>query len=296
MLASFYRAPSALLFNSGYDANLGFFSSIPRRGDTIVYDELCHASIRDGIRLSFAKSYSFAHNDLAALRAKLDRIQGQVFIAVESVYSMDGDQAPLVELIEVCRRSGAALVVDEAHASGIFGEGGCGLVGALGLETEVFGRVHTFGKAFGCHGAVVVSSAAVREYLINFARSFIYTTALPPQAIASIMCAHTLKPQLEERRRNLQRNIELFLDNARTEGLDLRLIPSTTQIQSLLVGGNMQAKKLASALVASGFDVRPILSPTVPKGAERLRLCLHSFNSADEIGGLVKAITEVDHA
>ena len=194
-LATFYQTESALIFNSGYDANVGLLACLPRTGDILLTDELIHASMIDGARLSYAARYRFRHNDLDDLEAKLKEAcrtlkNGQVFVAVESVYSMDGDVAPLRELVALCEYYGAALVVDEAHATGLYGPNGQGLVVALGLQDRVFARIHTFGKALGVHGAAVVGPAILREYLINFARTFIYTTALPPHSLVAIQCAH----------------------------------------------------------------------------------------------------------
>ncbi len=174
-IAAFHRAESALLFNSGYDANTGLIASITGRHTTILYDELCHASILDGIRLSqSSKRYKFRHNNIEDLASKLKKFQsGTIIVIVESVYSMDGDTAPLREAALLCEAYNAQLIVDEAHATGVFGARGEGLVSALGLEDRVFARVHTFGKALGCHGAAVVGSDLLKQYLINFARSFI---------------------------------------------------------------------------------------------------------------------------
>ena len=295
-LATFYGSEAALIFNSGYDANLGIFSCLARRADTILYDELCHASIRDGIRLSFAASFSFRHNDPEAFRKKMSAAKGQVVVAVESLYSMDGDCAPLRELADVCNARGAALVVDEAHATGVCGPQGAGVVSELGLGPQVFARVHTFGKALGCHGAAVVGSRVLRSYLVNFARSFIYTTALPPKSIAAVRCAHRIMEQCAPRRENLAKMASAFCSIMEQSGLSHRLIASRSQIQSLLVPGNAAARQLAAALVGKGFDVRAIVSPTVAQGAERLRFSLHSFNTEAELRAAAEAASGALHA
>ena len=178
-IAAFHKADAALIFNSGYDANVGILSSIPQKGDTILYDQLCHASLRDGIRLSFAQSFSFGHNNMAELEKKLTTASGSIFIVTESVFSMDGDFCPLQQLIHLSKKYNAHLIIDEAHAIGVIGEKGEGLCQQENVQHEIFCRVYTFGKACGCHGAVVVGSQQLKNYLINFARSFIYTTALP---------------------------------------------------------------------------------------------------------------------
>ncbi|HLK28560.1 MAG TPA: aminotransferase class I/II-fold pyridoxal phosphate-dependent enzyme, partial [Puia sp.] len=168
LIAKFHEAPSGLIFNSGYDANVGLLSCVPQRGDTIIYDYLSHASIRDGIRLSFAESFSFAHNRLDDLEKKLKVSKGNVFVVTESVFSMDGDCAPLNEIVSLCEKYNAHLILDEAHATGVVGEKGEGLAQHLGLHEKFFARMHTFGKAVGCHGAIVLGSKTLHDYLINF--------------------------------------------------------------------------------------------------------------------------------
>lgn len=302
-IAEFHQAESGLIFNSGYDANLGVFSSVPQRSDTILYDRLVHASIRDGIRLSHARAFSFEHNDVGDLerRLKAQRAEGPakgsiesvqdgaIFVAVESVYSMDGDCAPLVEMAELCRKHGANLIVDEAHATGVFGEHGRGKVVELGLQKKVFARLHTFGKALGCHGAIVLGSNALRSYLINFARSFIYTTALPFHSLAAIRCAYELLAADDEPVNTLGNRISYFRNNA---GADVarQLIPSDSAIQCVVIPGNAEVRKVARGLQEEGFDVRPIMHPTVAAGSERLRVCLHAFNTEDEITSLINKL------
>lgn len=291
VLATFYQAEAALIFNSGYAANLGFFSCVPQRGDIILYDELIHASIRDGIRLSHAKSYSFPHNDSEALKRSLEKAEGKVFVAVESVYSMDGDAAPLETMADICKDFGAALVVDEAHAAGAFGEGK-GLVVQRGLTEQVFARVVTFGKAYGCHGAAVLGSTDLKNYLINFSRPLIYTTALPLPSVLSIKKAHEFLRDNLNLIEKLKENIAYFRQQIVNK--QLTLINSMSAIQCLIIPGNDNVKAVAGKLQQAGFDVRPILSPTVPEGQERLRICLHSFNTTDQIDRFVKTLEEHD--
>ena len=285
-LADFHHAEAGLLYNSGYDANLGVFSCIGRKGDTIIYDQLIHASIRDGVRLSAAQSFSFLHNDLADLEKKLKNAAGNIFVAVESVYSMDGDMAPLREVSALCGQYGAHLVVDEAHATGVIGDAGEGLVQQLQLEDKCLARIHTFGKAVGCHGAVVLGPGILRDYLVNFSRSFIYTTALPPASLAAIEAGYAAFPYMREARRQLSALVTQFRSAlTRTE-----LLPGATPIQAVLTRGNDNTRKIAAGLQEAGLDVRPILHPTVPKGAERLRIVLHSFNTPEEVDRLVKVL------
>lgn len=287
-LSDFHKADEALIFNSGYNANVGFFSSVPQKGDTILYDEYIHASVKDGMRLSFAKSYSFKHNNIEDLEKKLKYAEGDVYVAVESVYSMDGDSAPLNELVKFCEKESLILVVDEAHGVGVFGNCGEGLVHALQLEEKVPVRIITFGKAIGAHGAAVLSNVTIKNFLINFCRSFIYTTALPPHAI---QCLESSYSALKKDGLNviLSEKIELF--KAQFSKCDLSfLIPSDSSIQCVLFSGNQVVKSVSEFLLNSGFDVRPVLSPTVQKGKERIRICLHVFNSNEEIINLANAI------
>ncbi|MEN9686877.1 MAG: hypothetical protein RLZZ28_2663, partial [Bacteroidota bacterium] len=209
-LAFFHQTDAALLFNSGYDANLGLLSSVPQKGDTVLYDQLCHASIRDGIRLSFAYSHSFLHNDLNDLRKKIEQASGNVFVVTESVFSMDGDFCPLKEMVELVQQKKIHLIVDEAHATGVIGKKGEGLVQDQQLQDFVFARTHTFGKACGCHGAVIVGSAQLKQYLLNFARSFVFTTALPEHSINIIKASYDTFPQMQEEREQLHQLISLF--------------------------------------------------------------------------------------
>ena len=289
-LANFHNAEAALIFNSGYDANLGFFSSVPQRGDTILYDRLIHASIHDGIRLSHAKAFAFNHNDIEDAIRLLKQSSGQVYIVVESLYSMDGDFAPLNDFAQLCAETGALMVVDEAHANGIFGPTGCGLVHEEHVLAQCIARIYTFGKSIGAHGAVVVGSNLLRSYLINFARSFIYSTALPTNELLTIKCAYHFAASNPEAKQRLFNNILYFRELA-SENPEFKFLPATGPIQGLLFEGNEHVKKAAEFIQRAGFDIRPILSPTVPEGTERLRICLHSFNSPEEIKNLFQYLT-----
>ena len=287
-LADFHQTESALVFNSGYNANVGFFSAVPQKGDTIFYDELIHASVKDGMRLSFAKSYSFKHNDVNDLKSKLKRAEGDVYVVVESVYSMDGDSAPLTELAAYCEGNGFLLVVDEAHAVGVFGDKGEGLVQALGLQNQVPFRIVTFGKGVGAHGAAVLCAQLIKEFLINFSRSFIYTTALPPYCISSLESSYN-EISKGEGTKEIANNISNFKSVFEAHDQSF-LISSDSAIQCVLFSGNELVRSVSLSLIKQGFDVRPVLSPTVKKGQERIRVCLHTFNSNEEIIQLAKAI------
>lgn len=286
-IAQFHQAESGLMFNSGYDANVGLLSSIPQRGDTVITDELIHASLIDGARLSHAERYKFKHNDLADLEQKLKHAKGIAYVVVESVYSMDGDIAPLLAISEICKVYHANLIVDEAHAVGIFGQKGNGLVAELNLQDQVFARIVTFGKALGTHGAIVLGSETLRNYLINFARSFIYTTAAPIHNIISINCAYQLLVKGDS---HVQIKEKIAFYNQLLAHLNLPTIESESAIQTILFSNNAKAKNAALQLQAKGFDVRAILSPTIAEGKERLRICLHTYNTNQEIENLVNEL------
>ncbi|RAK02115.1 8-amino-7-oxononanoate synthase [Larkinella arboricola] len=292
-IALFHKAKAALIFNSGYDANVGLLASLPQRGDTLLTDELIHASMIDGARLSLANRFKFRHNDLADLENRLKSATGTVYVAIESVYSMDGDLAPLPEMVELCERYEAALIVDEAHATGVFGANGEGLVQALGLQKQVFARVHTFGKALGIHGATVVGSAALREFLINFARSFVYSTALPPHSLLAIRSVYGFLPQCQALIQRLHTLRAYFQQQIETHLPQTEWTSAESPILGLVVPGNDVCRATATRLQQAGFDIRPILSPTVPAGRERLRICLHAFNSENEIDRLVQTLQEI---
>lgn len=285
-VAAFHQSETALIFNSGYDANIGLLASIAQRDDTIIYDALSHASIRDGIRLSFARSFSFAHNDLNDLEKKLQQSTGNVFVVTESVFSMDGDFCPLQEIVFLCKKYNAHLIIDEAHATGVIGEKGEGLTRHLNLHEDIFCRIHTFGKACGCHGAVVLGSKQLRDYLINFARSFIYSTALPEHAVVFIKKSYETFPKMMEERKQLH----LLIAKFQSATIHHEKLISQTPIQIVIVPGNDAAKKLAETLQQNDLDVRSILYPTVPKGKERLRIVLHSFNTEKQLEQLIQML------
>ncbi|MBI3502857.1 MAG: pyridoxal phosphate-dependent aminotransferase family protein [Bacteroidetes bacterium] len=291
-IANFHYAETGLFFNSGYDANLGLISSVAKKGDAIFYDELSHASIYDGVRLSKAESFPFSHNNSAHLEERLKYFRrnysGNCFVIVESVYSMDGDFSPLKEISELCSSHNAHLIVDEAHATGIFGAKGEGRCVEFNLQENFFARIHTFGKALGCHGAIVLGSDALKNYLINFARSFIYTTALPIHSLAAIKCAYQLLQKSNETNQ-LRKLITAFKSQMKEKYIS-GLPESSSPIQSLIIAGNERVKKISSLIQKDGFDVRPILSPTVPKGKERIRICIHSFNTEVEIFKLTSSL------
>lgn len=300
-IQNFHNCEAALIFNSGYDANIGFFGSVPQRGDIIFFDELVHASIREGIRLSNSRSYKFPHNDLAELeksiknhrtKVNLDNTDSSIFIITESVFSMDGDCSPLKEIVDLAEKYNAFVVVDEAHATGVFGAKGQGLVQEEGLEQKLFARIITFGKAMGSHGAAVLGSLMLKDYLINFSRSFIYTTALPPHTVATILASYHVinTSDLQRDMFALKNNIKIFRSEIKNLQINLNFIESESAIQCCVIPGNEMVKKLSNHLIDKGYDVKPILSPTVSKGKERIRICLHSFNTQKDIKHLVEEL------
>jgi 8-amino-7-oxononanoate synthase len=299
LIAEFHQSESALMFNSGYDANVGFFSAVPQRNDVILYDEWCHASIRDGIRLSNAKSYKFNHNDFEDLEKLILRFiihnsQSTIYIATESVFSMDGDCPDLEKMVQISNKHSCKLVVDEAHALGVFGNlenfGSEGLVQKHHLQDNVFARIVTFGKGLGCHGAAVLGCQNLKDYLINFSRSFIYTTGLSPHAVATIKQAYIFLENNKAIVEKLRENIIFFNKQKELLGLSSIFVGSESAIQSAIITGNVTVKNIAHQLQINNFDVRPILSPTVAEGQERLRICLHSYNSENEILELLQVL------
>lgn len=287
VIADFHHREAALIFNTGYMANVGLFSCLIGKGDTYISDEYIHASMIDGMRLSYASRLRFRHNDVADLEKKLQHAAGKKIVAVESVYSMDGDEAALQEIAAICKKQDALLIVDEAHATGVYGEKGEGLVHQNGLQNDVYAVVHTFGKALGLHGAAITGSKVLRNFLLNQARSFIFTTALPPHNYLQVQKAYGLLPSAD--RQLLYDRVNYFREKIRTVE-SVSFLKSSSPIQGVLVGDNFVTKAMATHLVKNGFFVRPILSPTVPAGKERIRICIHSFNTKEQIDALVNTI------
>ncbi len=317
-LAQIFLAEKALIFNSGYSANLSILSAVPQKGDTILYDELIHASLKDGARLSMAQHLSFRHNDMIHFEKKLKIAKGNVFVVVESIYSMDGDACPLQELVMICEKYGAVIILDEAHSTGIMGHNGNGLACTMEIQDKIFARIYTFGKAMGMHGACIAGSSILIDFLINFSRPFIYTTALPPHSIHAIKHAFVYLEKNLGLQELLKRKIVLFIKLMEEAGIK-GLNPSESAIQALVFSHSQQEtvhpdnfddsvserqkdemirmkdqksqiKDLAATVQKRGFDVRPILSPTVKEGSERIRICLHVHNSDSEIENLVIAL------
>ncbi|KAI0176563.1 PLP-dependent transferase [Hypoxylon sp. FL1284] len=334
-IAAFHGAEAALLFTSAYEANSGLLGCIPRVGDVIVYDELIHASVHDGMRMSRATNkLPFAHDSVTdAGRRQCTRVgksePGQqsgnpglddvlrrlseaeqvrngasnVFICVEGLYSMDGDVVSLAEVVRSVDRhlpsGNGYIVVDEAHSVGVFGDDGRGLVCQLGLEDRVWARVVGFGKAMGCAGGVILCSSTTRSYLINYARSLIYTTSMAFTSLASIDVVYNylMAGGAGPLRRDLEKLIrythhQLCVLCARLQAdrhtLHIRDVPPNSPIIPIFTD---YPRSLAEHCQRSGFMVRPIVAPTVPIGSERVRVCLHSANTTEEVDGLCNAIS-----
>jgi 8-amino-7-oxononanoate synthase len=280
-LAALFKSEAGLFFDSGYSANLAVLSTLPQRGDTIIMDELSHASLKDGARLSLATKWNFRHNDIDDLRKKLELSEGQKYIVVESLYSMDGDECPLDDIISVAKDPGAQIILDEAHTTG---------VRKNIVNGNVAVHVYTFGKAMGVHGAFVASSNEIKNLLVNFSRPFIYTTAPSDHSVVSASCALDFLDKNTDLRDELGKRINYFRSIAgNLKGWNR----SSSQIQAVIVPGQEAVTNAALHLQSKGFDVRPILSPTVKEGQERLRICLHTFNTEKEIESLVSEMTSL---
>lgn len=329
-LARLHNRPAALVCNSGYDANLCITSCLPV--DVVLMDELCHNSIVMGVRWNSRQEntivVTFRHCDVKDLEQKLQTLAGGkvVLVVVESVYSMDGDVAPLQDIMDVSSTFGAQVVVDEAHGLGIFGrtnrrdlnlddiglsdensmvDGGTGVLAALNLESHpsLLCSVHTFGKAAGCHGAVLCcSSQLLRDYLLNYARPFIYSTALPLHSLVTIQCSYEsmIGNDGEERRRRVFELVRIFrhmvesiLKVALPSNSNIALCPSDSPIQALLVPGNEDCIEFCRMMQRShGILLYPIRAPTVPRGQERVRIILHAHNTLDQVTNLVECMSK----
>ncbi|KAH8826883.1 pyridoxal phosphate-dependent transferase [Flagelloscypha sp. PMI_526] len=316
-LTNFFGTEAGLLFNSGFDANVGFFSCIPQPGDTVVYDEFIHASVHDGLkasRIDKKGTVAFTHNSIKNLRSVLENLlatrpslrtgDSSMFLAVEALYSMDGTLAPLLEIValqeELFPLKNSYLIVDEAHSTGIYGPKGKGRVAALGLEDKVFARLHTFGKALAATGAILLTSPLIRSYLVNYARPLIYTTAL---STANIILASSSFDLLEDGTATHLSNHLLFLSthfiHALSPHLQRSVPPSLLRLQEyeqeiatpIIPLLTPKAKKLSVFLSEKyKINARPITWPTVPKGKERVRICLNAGHSKEDVKRLVEGV------
>ncbi len=283
-IAAFHNAETALIYPTGYMANLGLISCLATKATTLVMDELLHASLIDGARLGYAKKVRFKHNHTPDLEKQLKKIASQKLVIVESVYSMDGDICPLDEVVEICNAHQAPLLVDEAHSIGVFGENGSGLVQELGLENKVMARIMTFGKAAGIHGAAVVGPAWLKEYQTNFSRPLIFSTAPSPHQFASILAMYQHLPYAADERKKLEEIVNYFVEKRNT--CKKGWLRSPTHIQTLIIPGNEEVVKMAEHLKNYGINALPIRKPSVPENEERIRFCLHAYNTKEEVDKL----------
>lgn len=288
--AKFHKAEAALFFGSGFEANVGLLAAIGLENHVIICDKLIHASLVDGLRLSKAEKRIFKHNDLADLEKILTQypLETPKWVIVESIYSMDGDEANLVILQDLSKKYNFELIVDEAHSGGIYGPNGEGKCVELELEKEIFARIITFGKAWGYSGAVVLGSKTLKNYLINFARPFIFSTAPTIQHLIDLWGILSIQSTFSLKRKELYKVINFFNEQKKSTNW----LKSNTAIQSFIIPGNENVRKKAELLQTKGFKVKPIVYPTVPKGQERIRITLHAFQKQEDIKKIINLLEE----
>ncbi len=283
-IARFKSTEAALLFGSGYLANTGIIPALAGRGDLIVTDRLNHASIYDGCLLSGARTIRFRHNDLNHLEQILQEKRNQYnscLLVVESIYSMDGDRCPLMELVKLKKRFGFFLMVDEAHATGIYGENGAGIIEEDGVSDDVDIAMGTFGKALGSYGAYAAASREMVDYLVNRARTFIYSTALPPAVVGASLASLYLVGSEVQHRLDLQAKVAFFKKQLRKNGLKDDFGPS--QIIPIMIGDSAKALAAAAELRRSGIYLKAVRPPTVPEGTARLRFSITNHHREEDL-------------
>ena len=291
--ARHYGSEAALFFPTGFAANAALFATLPQRGDLVVHDELIHASAHDGMKLGRAGRVDARHNDAQAFDDIIARWRrgggsGTPWIAVESLYSMDGDRAPIAELAQIARRYGANLLIDEAHATGVFGENGKGLAATLEGADNVI-TLHTCGKALGVSGALVLAPKQVRDFLVNRARAFIFATAPSPLIAAAVRAAINICRDEPERRQKLH---ALIAHADRALKKRTRHKPSGSQIQPIVIGPDVETVNMAKAMQLRGYDIRAIRPPTVPEGTSRLRLTITLHTDKAALDNVIDALVE----
>jgi len=292
-LAKFFEAEAALSWSSGYAANLGVIPALVGRGDAVVSDALSHASIIDGCRLSRADVFVFAHGDLAALDAQLAdaaRTHRRVLLAIDGVYSMDGDVAPVAQMVALAKRHGAIVLLDDAHGTGTLGARGRGSAELCGVRDGVDVLLGTLGKGLGSYGAFVAGTRALRELLVNVARSFIFSCALAPPQVAAAHAALDLVRREPWRRERLQANAARLRARLAARGVDTS--PSSTHIVPVVIGGNDETMAACERLLERGFYAQGIRHPSVPEGTARLRLTPMATHREDEIDALADAVAD----
>lgn len=281
-LAKEHATEAALLFPSGYNANLALFSAVLQKNDTLLADAHIHRSVHDGCRLSFAKKIKFRHNDIQHLESLLQKVSGRCCIAIESLYSMDGDFAPLSDICALAQKYRAALVVDEAHAFGVFGYG---LVHQQNCQDKVLATVVTYGKAMGMHGAAILAGKTVIDYLVNYASPFIYSTAMPDFHAAALRIGYGHLKEQSLLNEKLQQNL-MYFHNRNTPVISDKKSP----VQMLAYAGTSQLRSVQKELEAANLQTFAVFPPTVREGHERLRICIHAFNTKNEIDQLCEII------
>ncbi len=294
-LAEWHNAEAVLVMNSGFTANEGLISTVVEPGDWVASDELNHACIAEGLRICRPRKFAFRHNDLAHLEEGLKKESAQrpagreMFVITESLFSMDGDRSPLVEIVELAERYGAHVIVDEAHSTGCFGPAGSGIVDELGLRARVLATVHTGGKALGVSGAYVCGSTLLRDYLVNKCRHLIFTTALPP-AIGSWWLEMLPKVRADDAGRStLRANATRF--HAMLAERDVHTI-GESYIVPVVLGDDPRAVRVATMLQERGYDIRAIRPPSVPQGTARLRISIHADHSPEMLDQLAEQVAE----
>ena len=291
-LAAFAGKPAALLFSTGYMANLGVVQALVGRGDTVFADKFNHASLNDAMQLSRATVKRYRHHDMTQLAQLLEQARsGRKLVITDAVFSMDGDLAPLPELLALCEQHDAWLLVDDAHGFGVLGAQGRGSLAHFGITSKRIIYMATLGKAAGVFGAFVAAEQVVIDTLINHARSYIYTTAMPPALASALLESLRLIATGDELRGHLQRLIAQLRSGL--QSLPWSLMPSATAIQPLLIGGNQAALDLSEGLRERGIWVAAIRPPTVPQGTARLRITLSAAHSAADVTRLIETLHEL---
>lgn len=292
-IAQFMGSEAALYFNSGYSANTGVLAALIRPSDIVFSDSANHASIIDGLRLSGARKVIFPHRDMDSLERELrkDSSAGQKFMVTESIFSMDGDRTPIPDLVALAERYSAELIIDEAHATGVMGPQGKGLVAAAGLSDRVLATIHPCGKALASMGCFVCCSEKLKHYLVNHARTFIFSTALPPYMAAQTSAAIRIVTAADRQRSDLATLAALLRGKLREAGFEIG--SGDTQIVPIFLGENERAVRFAAFLNDAGFGVRPIRPPSVPPGTSRLRLSLNAKLSTGDLARFVDALVSI---
>jgi 8-amino-7-oxononanoate synthase len=293
-IAQFMQSESALYFNSGYSANVGLLSALIQHGDIVFSDSANHASIIDGLRLAGGRKVIYPHLDMDSLERELQKNSAastQRFIVSESIFSMDGDRAPISDLVALAEKYGAELIVDEAHATGVAGPQGRGLVAASGLADRVLLTVHPCGKALASMGCFVCCSEKLKQYLVNRARTFIFSTALPPYMAAQVRAAIRIAAAADRERSDLAAFATFLRHKLRDAGFDIGY--GDTHIVPVFLGQNERAVRFAALLNEAGFGVRPIRPPSVPAGTSRLRLSLNAKLTAALLASFADALVSI---